>query len=126
MWTNNIDTPLDKDGNVLRAGKTYKLTVPKDVPVNKFWSLTVYDMATWAFIYTPEERPGLSSRDRDKMKLNDDGSVTLYIGPKAPQGYENNWISTAGKVPFLLFRFYGPTEAIFNKTFVLNDVELVK
>jgi len=60
------------------------------------------------------------------MKLNADGSVTLYIGPKAPEGYENNWISTGGKVPFPLFRFYGPTEALFNKTFILNDVELLK
>ena len=121
-----IDTPMDKAGNVFQAGKTYKLTVPKDVPVNKFWSLTVFDMATWAFIYTPEERPGLSSRDLDKMKLNADGSVTLYVGPKAPEGYENNWIPTAGKVPFLMFRFYGPTEPLFDKTFVLNDVELVE
>ena len=112
------------------AGKTSRDCDPasgdKDVPVDKFWSLTVYDMATWAFIYTPEGRPGLSSRDRDKMKLNDDGSVTLYFGPKAPKGYENNWISTEGKVPFPLFRFYGPTEALFNKTFILNDIELVK
>jgi hypothetical protein len=77
-------------------------------------------------LYTSEERPGLSSRDRDKMKLNDDGSVTLYVGPKAPKGYKNNWISTAGKVPYLLFRFYGPEEPLFNKTFVLNDVELVE
>jgi hypothetical protein len=121
-----VDTPLDSDGNVFQAGKTYKLIVPKDVPVNKFWSLTIYDMATWAFIYTPEERPGLSSRDRDKMKINADGSVTLYFGPKAPKGYENNWISTGGKVPFPMFRFYGPMEALFNKTFILNDVELVK
>jgi len=121
-----VDTPMDSDGNVFQAGKTYKLNVPKDVPVNKFWSLTIYDMATWAFIYTPEEKPGLSSRDRDKMKINADGSVDLYFGPKPPKGYENNWISTGGKVPFPLFRFYGPTEAFFDKTFVLNDVELVK
>ena len=121
-----VDTPLDKDGNLFEAGKTYKLTVPEKVPVNKFWSLTVYDMATWAFIYTPEARPGLSSRDRDNMRLNDDGSVTLYVGPEAPEGYENNWIPTAGKVPYLLFRFYGPTEPLFDKTFVLDDVELVK
>ena len=121
-----VDTPLDKDGNVFEAGKMYKLTVPKDVPVNKFWSLTVYDMATWAFIYTPEERPGLSSRDLGTMKLNADGSVTLFFGPKAPKGYENNWISTGGKVPFPMFRFYGPEEPLFNKTFVLNDVELVE
>jgi len=121
-----IDTPLDSDGNVFQAGKTYKLTVPEDVPVDKFWSLTIYDMATWAFIYTPEERPGISSRDRDKMKINADGSVDIYFGPEAPEGYEHNWISTGGKVPFPLFRFYGPEEAVFNKTFVLNDVELVK
>ena len=60
------------------------------------------------------------------MKINADGSITLYIGSKAPEGYENNWIPTAGKVPFPIFRFYGPTEALFNKTFILNDVELVK
>jgi hypothetical protein len=121
-----VDTPLDSDGNVLQAGKTYKLNVPKDVPVSKFWSLTVYDMSTWAFIYTPEGRPGLSSRDRDKMKINADGSVDLYFGPKAPEGYESNWIPTVGKVPFPMFRFYGPTEALFDGTFVLNDVELVE
>ena len=121
-----VDTPLDSDGNVFQAGKTYKLNVPKDVPVSKFWSLTVYDMETWAFIYTPEQKPGLSSRERDQMKINADESVDLYFGPKAPEGYENNWISTGGKVPFPMFRFYGPTEALFDGTFVLNDVELVK
>ena len=121
-----VDTPLDSDGNVFQAGKTYKLNVPEDVPVDKFWSLTIYDMATWAFIYTPEGRPGLSSLERDQMKINADGSVDIYFGPKAPEGYENNWISTGGKIPFPLFRFYGPTEGMFNGTFVLNDIELVK
>ncbi len=121
-----IDTPLDKDGNVFQAGKTYKLNVPEKVPVNQFWSLTIYDMATFAFIYTPEGRSGLSSRDRDKMKINADGSVDLYFGPKAPKGYKNNWIPTAGKTPFPMFRFYGPTEGLFDRSFVLNDVELVR
>jgi hypothetical protein len=60
------------------------------------------------------------------VKKNSDGSVDIYFGLKAPEGKESNWISTGGKVPFILFRFYGPTEAIFNKTYVLNDVELVK
>ena len=53
--------------------------------------------------------------------------VVLSMGQvKAPRGYENNWIPTGGKVPFPLFRFYRPTEALFDKTFVLNDLELVK
>jgi len=121
-----LATAQDKDGNLFEGGKTYVLNVPKDVPINKFWSLTIYDMETWAFIYTPEERPGLSSRDREKMKINADGSVTLYVGPKAPKGYENNWIPTAGKAPYFMFRFYGPEEAFYNKSFKLKDVELVK
>ena len=121
-----VDTPKDKDGNILEAGKTYKLTVPKEVPVTKFWSLTIYDRATWAFIYTPEGRAGLSSRSLDTMKLNDDGSVTLYFGPKAPEGYENNWIPTGDKIPLPMFRFYGPTDALFDRSFKLNDVELVQ
>jgi len=121
-----LATARDKDGDVFQAGRTYRLTVPKDVPINKFWSLTVYDLETWAFIYTKEERPGLSSREIPKMKQNADGSVTLYVGPKAPDGYEHNWIPTAGKTPYLMFRFYGPEEAFYNKTFKLQDVELVK
>ncbi|MGB5337882.1 MAG: DUF1214 domain-containing protein [Gammaproteobacteria bacterium] len=36
-----LATARDKDGNLFEAGKTYALTVPKDVPINKFWSLTV-------------------------------------------------------------------------------------
>lgn len=121
-----LATARDKEGNLFEAGKTYALTVPKDVPITKFWSLTIYDMETWAFIYTPEKRPGLSSRERNKMKLNANDSVTLYVGPKAPEGFENNWIPTAGKKPYLMFRFYGPKDAFYNKTFKLADVELVE
>jgi hypothetical protein len=121
-----LATARDKDGKLFEAGKTYALTVPAYVPIKKFWSLTVYDMETWAFIYTKEERPGLSSREIEKMKKNADGSVTLYVGPKAPKGFENNWIPTAGKKPYLMFRFYSPKEAFYNKTFKLADVELVK
>lgn len=121
-----IATMHDKDGNLMEAGKTYSLTVPKDVPVEQFWSLTIYDRDTWAFIYSSQERPGLSSRDRDKMTLNNDGSVTLYVGPKAPKGLEANWIPTSGKKPYAMFRFYGPEDAFYDKSFELPDVELVK
>jgi hypothetical protein len=46
------------------------------------------------------------------LKKNADGSVTLYVGPKAPKVMESNWIPTAGKRPMPTFRFYGPTEAL--------------
>jgi len=73
---------------------------------------------------TPNKKEECNEDKTDIHRIH--GSVTLYIGPKAPKGYENNWIPTGGKVPFLLFRFYGPEQALFNRTFMLDDVELVK
>jgi len=121
-----IATMHDGDGNLMEAGKTYSLTVPKDVPVTQFWSLTIYDRETYSFIYSPQERPGLSGRDRDKMTVNKDGSVTLYFGPKAPKELDTNWIPTSGKAPYAMFRFYGPTDKFYDKSFKLPDVKLVK
>ena len=80
-----IATMRDSDGDLFEAGKTYSLTVPKDVPVKQFWSLTIYDRDTWAFIYSPQMLPGLSSRDIDKMVKNADGGVTLYFGAQGAQ-----------------------------------------
>ena len=50
------------------------------------WALTIYDRATFAFIYSDSGKTTLSSYDLDKMKKNTDGSVTLYVGPKPPEG----------------------------------------
>jgi hypothetical protein len=116
----------DQEGHPLEAGKTYKLNVPKDVPVKQFWALIVYDYATWAFIYNPLDRPGLSSYDIPNMKANADGSVDIYIGPKAPKGLESNWIPTQGKRPFPIMRLYAPDEAFWDKSFKMPDLELVK
>jgi hypothetical protein len=59
------------------------------------------------------------------MKRNADGSVTLYIGPVAPDGLKSNWVPTGGKRPLPAFRFYGPDEALYDKTFKMADFELV-
>jgi len=115
----------DSNGKTLEAGKTYRLRVPKDVPVSQFWSLIVYDSATWAFIYNPLQRAGLSSRELSTMKANPDGSVYLYFGPKAPNGLTSNWIPTQGKAPFPVLRLYGAQDAFWNKSFKLSDVELM-
>lgn len=124
--TQYLCTMADADGNLLQAGKTYRVDVPADVPVKQFWALTVYDRATFAFIYTKSMRTTLSSYDLEKMKKNADASVPIFVGPKAPEGYEANWIDTAGKRPMPMFRFYGPEDALNQKTFKLPDFKLVK
>ena len=66
-------------------------------------------------------------RDKDKVIVNDDGSVDLYFGPKAPVGKEANWIQTVpGKGWFCLLRIYSPTEPWFDKTWRPGEIELVR
>lgn len=70
-------------------------------------------------------RVGLSSVGLDEMKKNADGSVSVYFAPKAPRALESNWVPT-GEDFFLIFRLYGPEKPIFDKTWMLADVEKIQ
>jgi len=60
------------------------------------------------------------------MQKNGDGSIDVYFGPNAPEGKASNWVPTDPARQFeLMFRLYGPTKALFEKTWVLPDVEPV-
>ena len=101
---------------------SYRLHVPPNPPVTQFWSITLYDVSTRALIDNNTEITDRSSR-QDLVK-NADGSVDLYFGPRAPQGFEQNWIPTlAGKAWFPYFRLYGPTEAHFDRSWILPNIE---
>jgi len=111
----------DKDGNAFDGGKTYRLHVPGNVPVQQYWSVTAYDRQTHALIKNVA-RASRSSQIPELVK-NSDGSVDLYFGPKAPKGKEANWVPTDPKRQFeLMFRAYGPTKEFFDKKWVLSDV----
>jgi hypothetical protein len=59
--------------------------------------------------------------------VNADGSVDIYFGPSKPASANKNYIKTiAGKGWFPYFRFYGPSEAYFDKTWQLEDIEEIK
>jgi hypothetical protein len=116
---------FDGSGKPLRGENNYRLHVPANVPVSQFWSLTVYDTETQA-LFLNVTRPTVASLDKG-MRKNADGSVDIYIGPKAPAGREANWIDTlAGKNWFPWFRFYGPEKALFDKSWKMPDIERVE
>lgn len=113
----------DADGDWLDGSKTYRLRVPADPPVKQFWSTTAYDEGTRQMVVTEQGRPDISSRKEDIVK-NEDGSIDVYFGPEAPEGHEANWVQTEpGKGWFTYFRFYAPTEAFFDKSWALPDIE---
>ena len=116
----------DPDGNPFDGGKTYKLTIPANVPAKDFWSLVVYDTQTRSELQTSNPFPSLNNQ-RNPIKSNTDGSVDVYFGPKAPQGKENNWIETVpGKSWFVILRLYGPLEPWFDKTWRPGEIERIE
>lgn len=123
-----MTTKRDAQGNVLRADKTYKLHVPKDVPVGQFWSLTLYSENTrraYDNAGTEIRSASLDSRLQN-LQRNPDGSVDLYIGSKAPVGYESNFMKTVDADGwFVYFRLYAPLQPFFDKTFALSDFEVL-
>ena len=116
----------DKDGGWLTGGNNYRLHVPANPPAKQFWSVTVYDEKNRQMLVNDTKRMDISSRNPAVVK-NADGSTDVYVGPTAPKGFENNWVQTKpGEGWFTLFRFYGPTEKLFDKSWVLPDFEKMK
>ena len=117
---------VDSKGKALDGGKHYRLRVEPNMPVKDFWSAIVYDNQTRSMLQTDQDFPQVSSLD-EGLITNADGSVDVYFGPTAPAGKENNWIQTLpGKGWNMLFRLYGPLEPWFDKTWKLNEIELLK
>lgn len=113
----------DNAGELFDGSSLYRLRVPKDVPAAQFWSAIVYSMKTKGFINNAS-KVGIGSVHKADLKQNEDGTIDIYFGPKAPEGMETNWLPT-GEDFFLIFRLYGPEKALFDKTWTLPDVEKV-
>ena len=114
----------DSTDQLLKGDKSYRLHVPANVPAKQYWAVTAYDLDT-ACLIRDMPTPGLDSYNK-KMHRNSDGSVDIYFGPKAPVGHEDNWVPTkAGGTWFMMFRFYGPDKALFDKSWTMADIEIV-
>ena len=77
-------------------------------PVNGFWSLTMYD-ENYFFVDNKLNRYNLSQRN--KFKMNPDGSVDLYIQNESPgKDKESNWLPAPKGDFVLMMRLYWPKE----------------
>jgi len=117
---------LDANKQAFDGSKTYKLHLPKDVPVNDFWAVTLYDTQTRSQLQTGQKFPTIGSQT-EGMTKNPDGSYDVYFAPEAPEGKEGNWLQTVpGKSWFTILRMYGPLEPWINKTWRPGEIELVQ
>ncbi len=124
-WQRAVNS-LDSDGNYLDGSKRYKLTLPPDIPVKGHWSIVAYDPQTRSMLPTDHAFPGLSSEGNGPAD-NEDGSIDIYFGPKAPKGKKGNWIKTIpGKGFWLILRLYQPLKPWFDGTWRPGEIELLK
>jgi hypothetical protein len=121
---------LDANGDPFDGAKTYKVTLPKDIPARAFWSLTLYDNQTRSMLQTPQNYPraGSQSYPSPAAEPGGDGSTTVWFSPEQPQGVpRGNWIQTdPEKGWFTLLRLYSPLPPFFTKEWRPTEIELVR
>ena len=115
----------DADGEYLDGGRNYRVTLPPDIPEDRFWSMMLYDRQTRSMLQTDQPKPDVGSQS-GTVEANPDGSTDVYFGPKAPDGKANNWIQTVpGKGFFAILRLYNPLQPFFDKTWRPSEIELM-
>lgn len=112
----------DADGDFLDGARSYGLRIPADVPINTFWSVLVYDALSRSELRNSQPLPSVSMYGHPAVNAN--GRIDVYFGPEMPPGQDRNWVRTVpGRGWFPMFRFHGPLEPFFDKTWQLPDIE---
>ena len=100
----------DSKNQPLTGDNQYEVKLASAPPVNAFWSLTMYDASDKMLVDNEINRYKVGT-DTQGLKVAADGSITIPISHKKPQG-ENaaNWLP-APKAPFfMVMRIYWPKE----------------
>jgi hypothetical protein len=121
---------LDADKKPFDGAKTYKVTLPSNIPARAFWSFTLYDNQTRSMLKTPQRYPraGSQSYPSEAAVADADGSTTVYFGPTMPNGVKRgNWIQTdPDKGWFTILRLYSPLPSFFDKSWRPSEIEAVE
>lgn len=118
-------TARDINGDYMDGSKTYRVDLPGPVPAKDFWSFMMYSGQTRSMLETDLKSAGIDSKKKG-IKENDDGGFSIFVGPEAPKGWENNWVQTLPNKSFnIMFRLYGPLEPWFEKSWKPGDFVLV-
>lgn len=104
----------DRNEEVLTGAKRYTVTFKEPPPFHKpgFWSLTMYDLSNNYTVPNKLDRYCLGSDNKD-MKLNADGSLTIYVQKDSPGAdKEANWLPAPAGEFYMAIRSYVPGEAM--------------
>jgi hypothetical protein len=104
-------TPAQNDGNAV-----YRLTVPADVPVDGFWSITVYQ----ADGYLEQHPHGGNSLNNSSAQKSADGTVSIQFG--GCDGQTPNCLSITPDWNYLV-RLYRPRPEILDGSWTFPEAQ---
>ncbi len=117
----------DSEKDLLDGARSYRVTLPPDIPEARFWSFTLYDNETRSMLQTPQRFPraGSQTYPTPAAQAEADGSTVVVFAPERPDEiHEGNWIQTApGKGYFVVLRLYSPLQSFFDKSWRLSEIE---
>jgi hypothetical protein len=117
---------VDGEGKPLSGANSYVLHFEKGKlpPADAFWSLTMYYKDGFQ-VPNPIDRFALSSHDQ--LKLNDDGSLTLYVQAETPgKDKESNWLPAPRGNFEPTMRLYSPRSEVLDLTWAPPPFKVVK
>jgi len=120
----NPMTSVDSEGRALSGGSRYKLRIPGSVPVDGFWSLTLYESdgaGRWFFYENILDRYAISSTTPD-LEREQDGTIVLEISHNEPTD-RTNWMPAPEGDFRLVFRAYKPQSPLIDGTILLPPVQ---
>lgn len=117
----------DDGAGLFNGDGLYRLTLPAELPLDGFWSLSMYEATPdgqFFFTDNPIKRYAIGDRTPG-LKREADGSVTLWIGRTDPGGDRSaNWLPAPTSGPFAMYlRTYLPRAELLDGRFRFKPVE---
>lgn len=106
---------VDNEGENLNGRNNYKVTFKEGnlPPAKYFWSLTMYDGETQLLVENEIDRYSISDRTKN-LKVDKDGSLTIYFGTKPPEAGISNWLPAPAGEFNVMMRIYGPRDNVLS------------
>lgn len=120
----NPFTTKDADGAPLNGSSRYRITIPARVPVDAFWSLTIYESdgaGRWFLYDNPINRHAVNSV-ASEIHPEADGSIVIDISNTQPT-HQANWLPAPKDRFLLIFRAYRPDARFLDGSFAMPAVK---
>ena len=95
------------------------------IPANNFWSVVVYDSLSRSELQNGQPLPSISTYKQTQNQRRRLGRCFLWPGSRQRTKATGSRLFP-GKGWFPIFRFYGPAQPFFDKSWKLEDITPVQ